>query len=83
MIFEWSGTTMKDRDLEDPGDIRPEYDFAGGIRGKYADQFPRGVTLALIDPDVAEAFPTSQAINDALRSALTSRQLGYRERRGT
>lgn len=41
-----------------------EYDFSKGTRGKYAAQIGAVVTL---DPDVAAAFPTSQAVNDALR----------------
>lgn len=74
---------MKSRANEDPRDVRPEYDFAGGVRGRYADQFPGGVTLAQIDPDVAEAFPSSQAINDALRSMLAARQRRSHQGRGT
>jgi hypothetical protein len=55
-------------DLED--ELRPEYDFndiKGGIRGKYVERYREGTNLVLLDPDVAEAFPTSEAVNDALR----------------
>ncbi len=41
-----------------------EYDFSKGTRGKYAAQIGAVITL---DPDVAAAFPTAQAVNDALR----------------
>ena len=54
-------------------DLRPEYDFVsmkGGIRGKYANQFRAGTTLILLDPELAKAFPTAAAVNDALRALL-------------
>jgi len=54
-------------------DLRPEYDFssmAGGVRGKYVERYREGVNLALLDPEVAEAFPTDDAVNEALRTVL-------------
>ena len=54
-------------------EIRPEYDFAtmkGGVRGKYVERYRAGTNLALLDPDVAEAFPTDEAVNEALRTIL-------------
>jgi len=54
-------------------DLRPEYDFesmSGGIRGKYVERYRAGVNLALLDPEVAEAFPTDTAVNEALRTVL-------------
>ena len=47
---------------------RREYDFSKGVRGKYAKQFLEGTNLVVLDPDVAEMFPTSTAVNDALRA---------------
>jgi hypothetical protein len=49
-------------------DMRAEYDFRGGVRGKYAAQFAEGTNLVLLDPDVARAFPNATAVNDALRA---------------
>ena len=40
-----------------PGDMRPEYDFAGGVRGKFYKEYMRGTNVVLLDPDVAEVFP--------------------------
>lgn len=61
-------------------DTRPEYDFAsmkGGVRGKYYEQYRNGTNVVLLDPDVAEAFPTEDAVNQALRGVLTmSRAVG-------
>jgi hypothetical protein len=51
-------------------DIRPEYDFSGGVRGKYAERYARGTNVVVLDPDVAAAFPTAEAVNNALRERL-------------
>jgi hypothetical protein len=55
-------------------DLRPEYDLREllrrGVRGKYADRFREGVYLVPLDPDVARAFPTAEAVNQALRLAI-------------
>ena len=51
-------------------ELRPEYDFSQlgeGVRGKYAERYQAGTNLALLEPDVAEAFPTDEAVNEALR----------------
>ena len=56
-------------------DIRPEYDFAsmkGGVRGKYAGRAREGTNIVLIEPEVTEAFPTEQAVNEALRGVLNT-----------
>ncbi len=45
-----------------------EYDFSKGVRGKYAKAFLEGTNLVVLDPDVAEIFTTSAAVNDALRA---------------
>jgi hypothetical protein len=49
----------------------PEYDFSGGVRGKYATKHTEGlVTAVLLEPDVARAFRTSRAVNRALRAVI-------------
>jgi hypothetical protein len=50
--------------------MRAEYDFSGGVRGKYADRYRRGTNVVLLDPELAEAFPDSKSVNDALRALL-------------
>lgn len=50
--------------------IRSEYDFSGGVRGKYAKRYARGSNIVVLEPDVAEAFPTARAVNAALRKLL-------------
>jgi len=51
-------------------DMRPEYNFKGGVRGKYVLRLPKGSSVVVIAPDVAEVFKTSEAVNAALRSQL-------------
>ena len=55
-------------------ELRSEYDLSellkGGVRGKYAERYRAGSNVVLLDPDVAKAFPTEQAVNEALRLVL-------------
>ena len=54
-------------------DMRPEYDFAsmkGGVRGKYYEEYRKGTNVVLLKPEIAEAFPTEDAVNEALRGVL-------------
>lgn len=48
-------------------DMLPEYDFSGGVRGKYAKRYAEGTNVVVIEPDVAEYFPDHDAVNGALR----------------
>jgi hypothetical protein len=48
--------------------MREEYDFMGGIRGKYAKRFSDGSNIIVLDPDVAKLFPDSKTVNEVLRS---------------
>ena len=56
-------------------EMRAEYDFSGGVRGKYVDRYRRGTNVVLLDPELAEAFPDSKSVNDALLAlvAIASR----------
>lgn len=51
----------------EPDDMRPEYDFSRGVRGKYYASYKKGTNLVLLEPDVAKAFPDSSSVNAALR----------------
>lgn len=65
---------MRKTNRKSVNDMLPEYDFAsmkGGVRGKYAAQYRAGTNLVLLDPEVAEAFPTDAAVNQALRAVLS------------
>ena len=48
-------------------EMRPEYDFSHGVRGKYAKKYEQGSNIVLLDPDVAKLFPDSKTVNDTLR----------------
>ena len=47
-----------------------EYDFSKGVRGKYAQAYHEGVNTVKIDEDVAKVFPTTESINEALRTLI-------------
>ncbi len=49
-------------------DMLDEYDFSNGVRGKYVDRFAKGSNVVVLDPDVAEVFPDSESVNQALRA---------------
>ena len=53
---------------DDNDEMRPEYDFSGGVQGKYAARVAEGTNVVVLAPDVAASFKTSKAVNDALRS---------------
>jgi hypothetical protein len=57
----------KHSDKEVSDDMRAEYDFSKGVRGKYASRYSEGSNVVVLDPDVAAAFPDAKAVNDALR----------------
>ena len=54
-------------------ELRLEYwreDLGACVRGKYLGDYRSGTNLVLLSPDVAKAFPTEDAVNDALRSLI-------------
>ena len=51
----------------DEDEPRPEYDFSNGVRGRHHEAYSEGTNVVLLDPIVAKAFPTSEAVNRALR----------------
>jgi hypothetical protein len=69
-----SKAEQDDRDLE----MREEYDFSGGVRGKYADRFSEGSTIVVLEPDVAAVFSDAEAVNEALRGLIQQGSKGTR-----
>ena len=54
-------------------DLREEYDLAKMPilpRGRYAPNRRAGRNVAILDPDVANAFPSDEAVNAALRLVI-------------
>lgn len=80
-----------DQPQEQSDEMRPEYDFSGGVRGKHAQAYRQGHTIkvhqtdgttmvrhftladgaVMLEPDVREYFPDSEAVNQALRGLIT------------
>jgi hypothetical protein len=65
-------------------DLRPEYDFRellkGSVQGKYASRFREGTNLVLLERDVAEAFPSDESVNEALRLVIQLKKLPRTEK---
>ena len=65
---------------KDP-DLLEEYDFSQGVQGKYEDRFREGTNLVLLDRDIAEAFPSDEAVNTTLRLVIQLKKLPRSEKR--
>ena len=62
--------STKSKSEPETDELREEYDLTtlkGGVRGKYLKSARAGTNLVLLAPDVARAFPTPEAVNEALR----------------
>ena len=54
-------------------DMRSEYkreDLGVGVRGQYYQAYSEGHNLVLLRPEVAKAFPSEEAVNEALLSLI-------------
>ena len=54
-------------DLDDDLAPRP-LDLSKAVRGKYFDRMQAGTNVILLEPDLLDTFPDSEAVNEALRS---------------
>ena len=63
--------TLRERKNHEPktsqADMRPEYDFTGGVRGKHYRHYMESSNVVVLDPDVHKRFRNSDAVNEALR----------------
>ena len=58
---------------KDKEDMRKSFkrsDFATLERGKFFAEVAKGTSVVLLEPEVAKAFPTSKAVNEALSELL-------------
>jgi hypothetical protein len=62
---------MSDRTDEINEDDIPEMDLSGGVRGKYYERYQQGTNVVVLEPDVAQVFNNSAAVNQALREYLS------------
>ncbi len=51
-------------------DMRAEYDFSGGVRGKHHEAYKDGTNVVFLEPDVAKVFTDSASVNRVLRLLL-------------
>ncbi|HEV8605862.1 MAG TPA: hypothetical protein VGQ99_10875 [Tepidisphaeraceae bacterium] len=51
-------------------EMKKEYDFRGGVRGKYASGYARGSNIIILSPDLAQIFPDSASVDRALRALV-------------
>lgn len=51
-------------------DMRSEYDFSAGVRGKHFKSYAQASNVVLLEPDVAAVFQNSEAVNHALRMLM-------------
>jgi hypothetical protein len=59
---------------DDDFELREEYkreDLGKGVRGKYYQAYQKSHNLVLLEPELATAFPTDEAVNNALRFLLS------------
>lgn len=61
---------MSKPDTSHDDGMQSEYDFTDGQRGRYTKRMAEGSNVVVLSPDVAEAFPDSQSVNDALRKLM-------------
>jgi hypothetical protein len=61
---------MKKAKREKDRDMLPEYNFSHGVRGKYAKRYADGSNIVVLSPDLAKVFPTSESVNEALRTLV-------------
>jgi hypothetical protein len=57
----------------DQDELRDEYDLSKMTvvaKGRYAPQRRAGKNVIVLAPDVARAFPTDEAVNEALRLVM-------------
>jgi hypothetical protein len=57
--------------------LRDEYPVSlikSGVRGKYAKRYREGTNVVLLDPDLHELFPNSEAVNRALRDYVAKKR---------
>lgn len=56
--------------------MRADYDFSRGARGKYARRFAQGTNVVVVESDVAKVFPSSETVNSSLRSGWNHSSAG-------
>lgn len=69
---------MKKKTSRKKPEMLSEYDFQGGVRGKYARRYSHSNNIVVIAQDVAKYFSDSESVNEALRTLLRLKKSGSR-----
>ena len=69
-----SETHSSEAPTSDTDDMLPEYnfDYQQARPNRYAAQIEGGGMMVVLDPDIAQVFTTSDAVNDVLRALIAS-----------
>jgi hypothetical protein len=62
--------SQPNRPADSSDDMRPDYDFAKGVRGKHHEAYKAGTNVVFLDSDIARVFTDSESVNRALRLLL-------------
>jgi len=71
VFYDPLAATFGDPDHSQEESSEYNFDYSTAVRGKYYRRLIReGANVAVLEPDVARAFRSSAAVNEALRSLL-------------
>lgn len=64
--------TPDDKTLKDTNELREHYDFdyTRGKPNRFAKELGSEAIMVVLEPEVAAAFPTPEAVNEALRLVM-------------
>lgn len=61
--------------------MKKEYDFSTGERGKYYKRFKNGNNIVRLDPELKKHFPSSESVNNALKSIVDAVDFGRKDKK--
>jgi hypothetical protein len=61
-------------------EMRSEYDFSTGQRGKHSKAYQQGANVVILEPDVAKVFKNSESVNHALRMLMDIADKGTKKK---
>jgi hypothetical protein len=66
---------------QDDYELQDEYDLSKMTilpRGRFSPERRAGKNIVILEPDVAQAFPNDEAVNEALRLVLKASKIPHR-----
>ena len=57
---------------EDQDDLRPEYrfDYTKARPNRFAESAQEGISVVILEPDIAQIFTSSEVVNNVLRALI-------------